>query len=117
MDCPLKKKEYYKEDNFGLFHFSPKELSDNNYRKDLVSFEKDKVFDLKKLTSFFESEEKIIRAKGFVRTSSGWISFHSVLNDISYSTCEEKSQNQIAVIQQRPELNLDMSNYLAKTLL
>ena len=117
----IKKKEFHREEDFSLFHFSPKDLSDNNYRQDVISFEKDKVFDLKKLTSFFESEEKLIRAKGFVQTTNGWISFHSVLNIISYSTCDEKLQNQIVIIQHKQEEEIGLSkkiyNSLSKTLL
>lgn len=117
----IKKKACHKEDNFSLFHFSPQELTDNNYRQDIISYKKDQVFDLDKLTSLFESEEKIIRAKGFVQTSSGWISFHSVLNRVSYNNCKEKQKNEIVIIQQKEEkeleLNTEIKNHLGKTLL
>lgn len=117
----IKKKEYLKEDDFSSHHFSPQELSDNKYSQQVVSFKKYEVFDLDKLTSFFKSEENIIRAKGFVRTSSGWISFHSVLNRISYDSCKEKSKNEIVIIQQKPEkelgINTEIKNHLKKTLL
>jgi G3E family GTPase len=117
----IKKNEFHKEEDFSWVHFSTIELSDNNYRQHAISLEKDKVFDLNKLTEFFESEGTIIRAKGFVRTSNGWISFHSVLNSFSYNMCDEKAQNQIVIIQQKPEketgVNLDINNQLVKTLL
>jgi G3E family GTPase len=77
---------------------SNQDLTASIYQETTYQFGTDKFFDTEKLTRFFKNHSSIIRAKGFVKTMSGWNLFNFTLSGCTFEPCLPKTQHDLAII-------------------
>jgi len=78
-------------------------LSDNNYQKHSIIHSKEVVFDADKLAVLLNDHAAVLRAKGHVKTNSGWKLFNFTLSGSTFEPCEEEERNELIVITERAE--------------
>jgi len=87
--------------NLHSLRFPPaenKNLSDKDYQKKIFSMDAQTVFVEERLVALFYSFTGILRAKGYVRTESGWRFLNYTLSGCDLVPCESKERNELIVI-------------------
>jgi len=85
------------------------ELTDQNYRQKSFHYDGNKIFDSELLILLFTGQQQLIRAKGHVRTITGWILFNYTLSGSSFEPCENKTQSELVIITGPSNSDLDES--------
>lgn len=90
--------------NFLRFMFEPRSnlTSEDYVENDFISG-KEIIFDSQKLICYFQNHPSIIRAKGHLRTESGWKLVNYTLSGCIFKTCPEKAQNEIIFISEKTQ--------------
>ncbi len=80
-------------------HFIPAHhLTDGNFREQVFQFEADRIFAPDTLNAVFTAISSIIRAKGHIRTTKGWVLLNYTLTGCIFEPCPEKVQNELVII-------------------
>lgn len=70
----------------------------NRYREYCLKISGSKTVDIKKLTELLQSEDSIIRAKGYIYAENEWVLFNYTLAGISTEKCLPKVHTELVVI-------------------
>ena len=108
IDFRIKKEE----DKYGILFGTMQDLTDSNYMQENYKFGADKIFDAERLTHYFNHHPSIIRAKGFVLTTTGWNLFNFTLSGATFEPCLSKNQSELIVIAERSGYNLIQNHQL-----
>jgi G3E family GTPase len=73
-------------------------LDDNNFSRLLYTCEAERIIDSNMIKSILEKFPGILRAKGHIRTDSGWMLMNYTLSGCSFLQCAPKERNQLIVI-------------------
>ncbi len=73
-------------------------LTDSHYNEVNYKFTPDTFFDPDLLSHCFNTNQFIVRGKGYIRTKNGWNLFNFTPSGCSFEPCLEKEQNQIVII-------------------
>jgi len=72
-----------------------------NYEENDVIVDREIIFDSWEVIQFFQNHPSIIRAKGHLRTESGWKLVNYTLSGCIFEPCPEKEQNEIIFISEK----------------
>jgi len=73
-------------------------INDNHYNEVNYKFSPDTVFNLEMLSHYFNTNQFIVRGKGYIRTINGWNLFNFTPSGCLFEPCQEKEQNQLVII-------------------
>ncbi len=86
------------ENKSGMSLAKNPELTSENYLENSYVFKPESVFDVARLSQFFTGSPSILRAKGFIRTISGWKLYNYTLTGYSSETCEVQEFSRIVTV-------------------
>ncbi|MCE5331729.1 MAG: hypothetical protein LLF95_06280 [Bacteroidales bacterium] len=106
---PNKKyQKFISENDLGMDEFLEQKISssnldkieklDENYRITHFNINANIVFDMKKLSNFFNCQSEIVRAKGYLRTKTNWNLCNYTLTGFQTELCSNKESNILIVI-------------------
>lgn len=81
-------------------------LSDAGYVEHAFEFEESRVFNIQVLEICFKENPAVIRAKGHIRTVSGWQLFNYTLSGTNTQPCSKQNTNNLVVIAERSKFDL-----------
>mgnify|MGYP000881346573 CR=1 FL=1 len=98
---PPDPEEKTKEPNSKTYFIPAHHLTDGNFREQAFQFEADRIFAPEALKTVFAANPSIIRAKGHICTTSGWVLFNYTLSGYHSEPCPEKEQSEIIIIAEK----------------
>lgn len=90
---------------YKIFSKVNKDLIDNHYKELDYEFTPDTFFDPDLLSHCFNTNQFIVRGKGYIRTKNGWNLFNFTQSGCSFEPCLEKEQNQIVIILEKSDFD------------
>lgn len=79
-------------------------LSDSDYQQTSFRFEPSLVFDENKIKLYFDENNNIVRAKGYLNTNNGWKLINSTYSGVSSEISTEKLFSEIVIITSKTDL-------------
>jgi len=73
-------------------------LSDTDYREHSYRFDPAQVFDWDRFSQHLSAQTSVVRAKGYILTTSGWRFFNYTLTGMQSESCAEKEAGLVVVI-------------------
>lgn len=80
-------------------------ITDNHYNEVNYKFTPDTFFDPELLSHCFNTNQLIVRGKGYIRTKNGWNLFNFTPSGCSFEPCQEKEQNQLVIILEKSDFD------------
>lgn len=91
-------------------------LSAANYLQKTSTFSADIILDIDRLSQILAEHPSILRAKGYIRTQTGWKLFNYTLSSYSVEDCNYCTQNELVFIVDQTEISLiDELEYRLRT--
>lgn len=94
---------FKEENNYRMISANDPKLSDRIYMERSYIFGKDTIFDLEKLIRFFNYHPQIVRAKGHLKTGTGWNLVNFTLSGCIFELCEAKEQTELVIIAEKSD--------------